>query len=149
MLFGTKMLKIFLGLATGLVSLSLQAQTPVIYLKCSLTTTSSGSTFATSTNAKTTALKVVMTTGRVSGGGLASFLSDTSDFSSEVTDFEIKGSGTGSVAWLGPGVKITRGGFKINRVTGDYFSTVRYAFEDGAYRVDLETGNCEPAQKSF
>ena len=143
------MLKIFVGLAACMVSLALQAQTPIIYLKCSLMTTSSGSKFATNTNEKTTALKVVLTTGRVSGGGIASILSDTSDFAAEVTDFEFKGSGSGLVAWIGPGLKITQGVFKINRITGDYFGTVRYTFEDGNYRADLETGNCAPAQKSF
>ncbi|MFN6323715.1 MAG: hypothetical protein ACK5VU_06220 [Burkholderiales bacterium] len=141
--------KFFVGLAIAIVSLSLRAQTSVIYLKCTLTTTSSGSKFATRTTENTTAMMVDLTTGRVSGGGAASFLSESRDFAAEVTDFEIKGSGRGAVTWMGSGGKLTRGGFKINRVTGDYFSTYRYEFDDGTYTENLENGNCVAAQKAF
>lgn len=141
--------KSLLTLAIGAVSLTLQAQTSIANLKCTLQTTSSGSKFATRTTETITAMMVVLTTGRATGGGIASLLSETSDFASEVTDLEIKGSGRGTVAWMGAGGRVTRGGFKINRVTGDYFGTYKYELDDGTYREDIETGNCVALQKAF
>lgn len=125
------------------------AEPQVIYLNCSLVTTISGSAFPTNTVQDLKVVRIDLSTGRATGGGIASLISEASEFQSKITDLEIKGYGRGVIAWIGPDFEMTRGDFTINRVSGKYVANYRLDFGQGGFREDSEQGTCSVGKRAF
>ena len=145
------MRKIISFVVAGMMFLSFFAcaDPQVIHLNCSLVTTISGSAFPTNTVQNPKVVRIDLLTGRVTGGGIASLISEASEFQPQITDLEIKGYGRGVIAWLGPESKMTRGVFTINRVSGKYFANSRFDFSQGGFREDFEEGTCSVGKRAF
>lgn len=145
------MRKILSFVVAGMMFLSFFAcaESQVIYLNCSLLRTSSGSSFAANTVQGNSGIRIDLASGLASGDGIASFVSEASEFQSKVTDLEIAGRASGSIAWIGPGTKMTRGFFSINRITGKYVANYRLEFSQGGFSEALEEGTCTVRKRAF
>lgn len=145
------MKKIHFFVVAGMTFLSFvaYAEPQVIYLNCSLVTTSTGSSFPDNTVQDTKVVNIDLSTGRASGSGAASFISEVSEFQSQITDLEIKGFGKGVIAWIGPDSVMTRGAFTINRVSGKYVANYKLDFSQGRFREDFEEGICTVGKRAF
>ncbi len=130
-----------------IITLPALAEPKFVYLNCALVLTSSGTLFSTKTENKTESVRINLSTGIADGGGIASFISQASEFQPTVTNFEIKGSGRGTVAWLGQDTKMY-GIFSVNRFSGKYFATSKIEFVSG-FTEYLEDGICTKADRAF